>query len=46
MNFAGAEETVYRLPKAKQYADYRKMLDEMGKDIDAVTVATRITPTP
>ena len=25
---------------AKQYQDYRKMLDEMGKDIDAVTVST------
>ncbi len=35
-----AEETVYRLPKAKQYQDYRKMLDEMGSQIDAVTVTT------
>jgi len=26
--------------QAKQYADFRKMLDEMGKDIDAVTVST------
>jgi len=25
---------------AKQYQDYRKLLDEMGKDIDAVTVST------
>jgi hypothetical protein len=25
---------------AKQYTDYRKLLDEMGKDIDAVTVST------
>src|SRR5216683_5385780 len=25
---------------AKKYFDYRKMLDEMGKDIDAVTVST------
>ena len=24
----------------KQYKDYRKMLDEMGKDIDAVTIST------
>ncbi len=24
----------------KQYRDYRKMLDEIGKDIDAVTVST------
>ncbi|MCG8581881.1 MAG: Gfo/Idh/MocA family oxidoreductase [Bacteroidales bacterium] len=27
-------------PKAKRYWDWRKMLDEMGKDIDAVVVAT------
>lgn len=26
--------------KAKTYADYRKMFDELGKDIDAVVVAT------
>src|SRR3954453_19253758 len=25
---------------AKQFSDYRKMLEEMGKDIDAVTVST------
>ena len=29
-----------RFPKAKQYTDFRKMLDEMGKSIDAVTVST------
>jgi len=28
------------LPNAKHYFDYRKMLDEMGKNIDAVTVST------
>jgi predicted dehydrogenase len=27
-------------PKAKKYNDYRKMLDEMGGQIDAVTVST------
>ena len=27
-------------PKAKKYKDYRKMLDEMDKEIDAVIVAT------
>jgi len=27
-------------PKAKKYVDFRKMLDEMGKSIDAVTVST------
>jgi len=29
-----------QFPNAKQYRDYRKLLDEMGKDIDAVTVST------
>jgi len=27
-------------PKAKRFTDYRKMFDEMGKSIDAVTVST------
>lgn len=29
-----------RFPKAKRYTDFRKMLDEMGDKIDAVTVST------
>lgn len=29
-----------RFPKAKRYSDFRKMLDEMGKSVDAVTIAT------
>ena len=29
-----------RFPKAKRYTDFRKMLDEMGKSIDAVTIST------
>ncbi len=29
-----------KFPQAKKYQDYRKLLDEMGKDIDAVTVST------
>jgi predicted dehydrogenase len=29
-----------RFRDAKKYIDYRKMFDEMGKDIDAVTVST------
>jgi hypothetical protein len=29
-----------QFPNAKKYNDYRKMLDEMGKEIDAVTVST------
>src|SRR6185369_16912432 len=27
-------------PKAKPYSDYRKLFDEMGKSLDAVTVST------
>jgi predicted dehydrogenase len=27
-------------PKAKKYTDWRKMMDEMGKQIDAVTIST------
>jgi predicted dehydrogenase len=29
-----------KFPKAKKYNDFRKMFDEMGKSIDAVTVST------
>jgi len=29
-----------KFPQAKRYRDFRKMLDEMGKSIDAVTVST------
>jgi hypothetical protein len=29
-----------KFPQAKRYQDYRKLLDEMDKDIDAVTVST------
>ena len=29
-----------QFPKAKKYRDYRKLLDEMGNEIDAVTVST------
>jgi hypothetical protein len=29
-----------QFPDAKKYQDYRKLLDEMAKDIDAVTVST------
>ncbi len=29
-----------QFPNAKQYQDYRKLLEEMGNDIDAVTVST------
>ncbi|HOJ67336.1 MAG TPA: Gfo/Idh/MocA family oxidoreductase [Candidatus Hydrogenedentes bacterium] len=33
-------EAFYRLKDAKQYKDYRKMLEEMGDQIDACTVST------
>ncbi len=29
-----------RHPKAKKFTDFRKMLDEMGKEIDCVTIST------
>ena len=29
-----------KFPDAKKYKDFRKMFDEMGKDIDAITVST------
>lgn len=29
-----------RFPNAKRYTDFRKLLDEMGKSVDAVTVST------
>jgi hypothetical protein len=35
-----ARDTFQRYPQAKQFADFRRMLDEMGKQIDAVVVAT------
>lgn len=35
-----AGETFKQYPNAKKYKDYRKMFDEMGKEIDAVIIAT------
>jgi predicted dehydrogenase len=35
-----AAKTLQKYPDAKFYMDYRKMLDEMGKSIDAVVVST------
>src|SRR3989454_7144223 len=35
-----AKQFKQKFPELKQYKDYRKMLDEIGKDIDAVTVST------
>ena len=34
------EKKGHQFPKAKKYHDFREMLDEMGKSIDAVTVST------
>ncbi len=35
-----AKQFAEKFPHLKQYSDYRKLLDEVGKDIDAVTVST------
>ena len=35
-----ADETHKKYPRAKRYADFRKMLDEMHRQIDAVVVST------
>ena len=40
VDWRNAAGTFPEFPNAKKYKDFRKMLDEMGKDIDAVTVAT------
>jgi predicted dehydrogenase len=39
-NKLGAAARRHGFEKAKKYNDFRKMLDEMGKSIDAVTVST------
>lgn len=35
-----AKGTFEKYPQAKRYWDYRKMYDELGKSIDAITIAT------
>ena len=35
-----AGEAFYKFPKAKQYKDYRQMLDEMDTEIDACVIST------
>jgi predicted dehydrogenase len=35
-----SQKTFNDYPKAKKYKDYRKMMDEMGKSIDAVMIGT------
>ncbi len=39
-DFVRSAETFNKFPGAKQYGDFRKMFDEMEKEIDAVVVAT------
>ena len=40
VNQERAAQSFKQLPSAKRYGDFREMLDEMGKQIDAVVVAT------
>ncbi len=40
VNERKAELSFKEIPRAKKFHDFRKMLDEMSKDIDAVVVAT------
>lgn len=40
VNDRKAEQSFKEIPQAKKFHDFRKMLDEMNKDIDAVIVAT------
>jgi hypothetical protein len=40
VDWARAAETFKRYPNAKQFKDFRVMLDKLGKDIDAVTIST------
>lgn len=35
-----AGENFQKFPRAKRYTDFRRMLDEMDKEIDAVTIST------
>jgi predicted dehydrogenase len=35
-----AKTSIDRFPNAKKYHDFREMLDQLGKDIDAVTIST------
>ena len=40
LDWVYAKKTTDKFPDAKKYNDFRKMFDEMGKSIDAVTVST------
>lgn len=40
VDFGHAQDSFKNFPNAKKYRDFRKMLNEMGNDIDAVTIST------
>ncbi len=40
VDWNSAKGTIQRFPNAKKYRDFRVMLDEMSKDIDAITIST------
>jgi predicted dehydrogenase len=40
VDLEAAETSFHAFPKAKQYRDFREMLDKEGKNIDAVSVST------
>lgn len=40
VDWAYAKKAFDKFPNAKKYKDYRRMFDEIGKDIDAVTIST------
>ena len=40
VDLAHAAKTIEQFPQAKQYQDFRVMLEEMDKQIDAVTIST------
>lgn len=40
VDFGQAAKSVERFPNAKRYSDFRKMFEEMGKEIDGVTIST------
>jgi len=40
VDWGQCKTSIERFPNAKKYRDFRVMLDEVGKDIDAVTIST------
>jgi predicted dehydrogenase len=40
VDWGQCKTSIDRFPNARKYHDFRVMLDEMGKDIDAVTIST------